>query len=309
MPGFPTDTDLQKVARRHRRKARPVKPNRREEARLRRAVSDLWKSVLWPATERIKQLVQQKASPAAIAREIEEALYLANTTYSRAAKNIIDSWMLGVDREVSIAIQRSMHQALGIDVTSVLQRPDVAEALQTAGLRAANLITSIPQEYLGRVAQAVADNFSGVDLPEGRTLLQQIQHIGGVSYKRAKLISRDQTSKLTAQLNQTRQQAVGIEIYRWRTVHDERVVGNPVGISPTGNSKHGDHYHMDGKLFRWDDNTVYSDDDGTTWKSRPKEWSQNVPGWDIQCRCWAEPEVDAGHVVEMIQEQRAGYLL
>lgn len=301
----PTPQELRKAAMRKIRRGRPVKTIRKEETRLRRAMGDLWHQVLLPATERIKQLVRQNASPTAIADEIENTLRLANTTYGRLAEGIIDRWAAGVDREVQIAINRTMHQALGVDITAMLQQPDVRDAMSVAGMRATNLITSIPQQYLGQVAQAVADNFSGTPLPEGRSLLEQIQHIGGVSYRRAKLIARDQTSKLTAALAQTRQEAVGIDTYIWRTVHDERVVGDPNGVSPVGNPKHGDHYHMDGLTFSWKDNEVYSDDQGQTWKKRPATWSRSIPGHDIQCRCWAEPIVDPAKVIAHVEAQRS----
>jgi uncharacterized protein with gpF-like domain len=264
----------------------------------------LWRQVLFPATERIRILIKENAGTAAIAREIERALWTANHTYGSATRNMLDRWMLSVDDEVRRAITQAQHQALGVDLSEVLARPDVADALAIAGQQASMLIASIPQDYLGKVAQAVADNFSGRPLPENRSLLEQIQHIGGVSYRRAKLIARDQTSKLTAALNEQRQTAIGVETYIWRTVKDNRVVGNPTGRYPDGNSKHGDHYDLNGKLCKWDDPTVYSEDDGKTWKPRPKEWSQNHPGIDIQCRCWAQPIISPERIIEFIKAKR-----
>jgi uncharacterized protein with gpF-like domain len=258
-----------------------------------------------PATERIKQLIRDKARPELIAQEIENALLQANMSYSRVAGGIIDRWVAGVDREVQNAIHRTMHGALGVDLLPVLQQPSVAGPLSVAGTRASMLIVTIPQEYLGAVARAVADNMTGTPLPEGRTLLQQIQHVGGVSYRRARVIARDQTAKLTAALNQTRQQAAGIELYVWRTVKDRRVVGNPTGLSPVGNPKHRDHYHLEGATCRWDDPTVYSVDRGGSWKKRPRKWAQVHPGTDIQCRCWAEPVVDPKRIVELARQRAA----
>lgn len=308
MPLIPTDKELQRAAKRKPRHGKPVKPSRSEEARLRRAMGDLWKLVLFPATERIKQLVRDKATPATLAAEIEQALRMADASYGRDVNNILGRWMLGVDREVQNALQRTMRDALNLDLSGVLGDPAVQQRLtDTLAMMkqgAAWPITSIPQEYLGKVAAAVADNFAGRPLPEGRSLLQQIQHDGEVSYRRAKLIARDQTSKLTAALNQHRQMAVGIETYIWETVRDERVVGNPTGISPTGNSKHGDHYHMRGQLCRWDDPTVYSPDNGVTWKARPREWSQRHPGEDIQCRCFASPVIDPERIVALAMQRR-----
>lgn len=283
MPLIPSAKEIARAAKRRVKRGKPVKPSRAEEVRLRRAMNNLWRDVLLPATDRIKQLVRDKVSPSEIAEEIERSLRAADAGYGRDVSGIVDRWTLAVDRDVQNALHRTMQDALGVDILPVLQQPAVANALDLAGTQAVMLIKTIPQEYLGKVAEAVADNFAGRPLLEGRSLLQQIQHVGGVSQRRARLIARDQTSKLTAALNQHRQQAIGIETYYWRTVKDQRVVGNPSGVSPVGNDKHGDHYHMAGKLFRWDDPTVYSDDHGKTWRKRPATWSKRTPGEDIQC--------------------------
>jgi len=80
-----------------------------------------------------------------------------------------------------------------------------------------------------------------------------------VSDSRAKLIARDQVSKLNGQLTKERQTDLGVEGYIWTTVGDERVRDT--------------HEDNDGKYFTWDD--------------PPAETGH--PGEDYQCRCWAEP--------------------
>ena len=79
-----------------------------------------------------------------------------------------------------------------------------------------------------------------------------------VSDSRAKLIARDQVSKLNGNLTRERQTDLGVSGYIWRTVGDERVRDT--------------HEDNDGELFSWD--------------SPP---ATGHPGEDIQCRCWAEP--------------------
>ena len=80
-----------------------------------------------------------------------------------------------------------------------------------------------------------------------------------VSDSRAKLIARDQVSKLNGQLTKERQEDLGVTGYIWRTVGDERVRDS--------------HDENDGEFF--------------TWNSPPGETGH--PGEDYQCRCWAEP--------------------
>ena len=75
-------------------------------------------------------------------------------------------------------------------------------------------------------------------------------------------LTRDQTSKLTGQLNQARQTELGIARYRWQTSGDERV-------RPT-------HNDNDGQVFAWN--------------SPPP--ATGHPGEDVQCRCGAIAVID-----------------
>ena len=88
----------------------------------------------------------------------------------------------------------------------------------------------------------------------------------------AKLIARDQTSKLNSSLTKMRSRNLGLELYEWSSSADENVRTS--------------HEVLDGMLCRYDDPTVYSDDDGKTWKSRSSIGGFiGDPGEDIQCRC------------------------
>lgn len=113
---------------------------------------------------------------------------------------------------------------------------------------------------------------------------------------RAELIARDQTLKLYSDLGEKRQQNAGLVWYVWRSAEDERVVGNPTGKYPDPTSGHGDHYFMNGKICQWKDASVYADSiedakDGK-WKNRPDNASGAKPGYQFQCRCYAEPVFD-----------------
>ena len=95
---------------------------------------------------------------------------------------------------------------------------------------------------------------------------------------RAKLIARDQVSKLNGEIAQLRQRNIGIERYYWRTMTDERV--------------RPEHQSMDGLMCRWDDPSVYSADKGKTWKPRTGDMVRLHPSEDYQCRCYADPVFD-----------------
>ena len=72
-------------------------------------------------------------------------------------------------------------------------------------------------------------------------------------------ITRDQTQKLNANLNEQRQRQLGVTQYIWRTSEDERV------------------------------RVTHSDNNGKTfdWASPPAVTGH--PGFDVQCRCISEP--------------------
>lgn len=88
----------------------------------------------------------------------------------------------------------------------------------------------------------------------------------GVSRNRARVIARDQTSKLWGKLTEARQTKAGVIEYIWRTSRDDRV-------RPT-------HRENFGRIFRWSDPPMPT----------------GHPGNDIICRCWAEPITDEAYV-------------
>lgn len=281
MPILLSLQELDKLrAKRKAKKAISIRSSKKVEREFRRQISDLWMKVLLPTTQKLKEMVKAKVPMDQIALEIERALKFAEIEYEMASYNLVDRWRMSLDRENRWMLNDALKKTMGIDTSVIYDDSIVAEGLKIATMGTANLIKSIPSQYLGQVAQATYDNFIGKELPEGRSLEQQIHHLGNISKKRAHLIARDQTSKTTGTLNQIRQQAIGIEEYIWRTSRDQRVVGNPTGIYPVGNLKHEDHYHREGKRFRWD--------------SPPED---GHPGQAIQCRCHAEAIIDPKKIV------------
>lgn len=147
-----------------------------------------------------------------------------------------------------------------------------------------DLITSIPEDMLDEVSSVIEDAWEAGARVE--TLSDSILERFDVSESRADLIARDQTLKLNANLAQTRAQSAGLNRYVWSTSgQDERVRGNPTGLYPNP-SKTGrvtaDHYHLDGKIFSYDDPPVVDERTGRTAN----------PGEDYQCRCTAAPILD-----------------
>ncbi|MGO9370650.1 MAG: phage minor head protein [Syntrophobacteraceae bacterium] len=152
--------------------------------------------------------------------------------------------------------------SLGVDIGPVLNDPRIKRILVAHAKKTCSEITTIPQQYRGKVAKAVLDSFYGT-LPEGRSPIEHLQSICPMSHQEASLISRDQTSKLTSRLNQARQEAIGIEEYIWRAV------------IPRCN-----HSERNGKKYRWD--------------SPP---SGGHPGQSYLCSCIAMAVTDTKKII------------
>lgn len=145
--------------------------------------------------------------------------------------------------------------------------------------RNVNLIKGLTDEYRKKIVDTIlSENAKGLSVSELQSKLKKINST--FSDYRTNLIAKDQINKINNQLAEQRQLDAGVETYYFRTSKDERVRKN--------------HLVMDGKLCRWDDATLYSDDKGMTWKKRSSIGGvEKHPGEDINCRCFAEPNFES----------------
>lgn len=123
----------------------------------------------------------------------------------------------------------------------------------------AALIKSMKQKYMDdlekNVYRAINDG-GGIG-----AVAEQINRVSDMSTKHAAMIARDQTGKITGQLNAYRQQQSGAIGYIWSTMGDDRV-------RPT-------HAALEGVFFKYND---------------PNGGADGLkPGEDYQCRCIADP--------------------
>lgn len=170
--------------------------------------------------------------------------------------------------EVDDRLAASIQQSVGIDISFAFTEGPLADVIKDATAANVDLITSIPEQYFDKLQDAIEKNFVAGVRPE--SLAQAIEHIGDVTESRAKLIARDQTSKMNSAFNQARQTSVGIDQYEWQTAGDERV-----------RETHADN---EGQIFSWDD--------------PPEETGH--PGTDVNCRCVALPHFDLDDMEESL---------
>lgn len=178
--------------------------------------------------------------------------------------------------------QKTIKQVMGVNAAQY--EPWIQDQLNSFSKENVALITSLKDKALTSIeSNAQRAIRTGKRHEE---IAKEIEDEFGATRSRAKLIARDQVSKLNGQLTQMRQKDVGIKEYIWRTSGDERVRAS--------------HAIMDGKKCRWDDASVYWN--GTDWVKRNSSMYVGHPGSDYQCRCWAEPVFDS--VYEAIDNEQ-----
>lgn len=156
---------------------------------------------------------------------------------------------------VSDKNRRDLHSLIGLSP----DLPDPSKDLLDAFVRRnVDLITKLEDE----AKQRIKNTITAMHGATSDDVADELERQGDVVGNKAKLIARDQTSKLNSALTQVRCQASGISEYIWVTSADERVRDT--------------HRANDGKRFRFD--------------SPPPETGN--PGDDINCRCTASPVVD-----------------
>lgn len=164
--------------------------------------------------------------------------------------------------------------------------PWVKNVIDSWSREQVTLITKASQDMLDTVARRIREGVKA-----GKSARQVTAMINadlqGISYRRARIIARDQTAKLNSALTQGRMADAGIETYIWSTSEDERVRGNPTGLYPKALPS---HYAMNGKICRWDDPTVWLENG--EWVKRAGDAPYLHPGMDIMCRCVAIPNWD-----------------
>lgn len=179
----------------------------------------------------------------------------------KRAEKVVETLLGRSDRQVVERLSTIVSVSFAIDLAGFLRRsPQLETVINAAHVNNTNLIKSLPAQYLERVRAAVMAAVTGGVRYE--SVRDDILKLGLVTESRAKLIARDQVSKLNSAINRVRQQDLGITQYRWSTSHDERV-------RPT-------HRLNDGKIFEW--------------AEAPEVTGH--PGDDYQCRCVAIPIIN-----------------
>jgi SPP1 gp7 family putative phage head morphogenesis protein len=183
--------------------------------------------------------------------------YIKRSIQDKVNMTIGGAGIIGVeiDRFNKRQAEKMNHSIFGFDL--FVDEPWLKDQLTLFSSQNAQLIEKLSSDEMDRVSGIVERGLQqGLRFTE---IVEPIQKSFGISHRHARLIARDQTSKLNASLTKLRQEEVGITRYRWQTSGDERV-------RPT-------HKANDGKIFEWD---------------KPPPITGH-PSHDVNCRCVAIP--------------------
>ena len=161
---------------------------------------------------------------------------------------------------------RVMRRTAGIDVFN--GSPALQSYLQASAKQNAELIRSIPEEYLNRVSTLVQSNMRSGMRPS--FIEKAMQEQFGVTQRKARFIARDQAGKIQGELAEKQQRGAGFSHFEWIDSSDSRVrhrheeIANKVTEFGRG-------------IYSWSDLPL--SDKGLPIK----------PGQDFACRCSSRP--------------------
>ena len=239
-----------------------MKTSRQVEAKYRAALRNLAKSLSANTSRLIYPVLHSYASEYtndSYASALQMSLAQLNSLYAdigREALTVSNSFVMGSNTVNKRKFYKALESAVGVDLKSVISGENLEDILVAKTQENVALIRSMPDEFLKKIETIVYEGTTQGSKPT--SMIQQIRKAGKTTESRAKLIARDQSSKINSALNQQRQQNLGVEEYIWKTADDDRV--------------RPDHASKNGKTFRWD--------------KPPKDTGH--PGEDIQCRCIAQ---------------------
>lgn len=183
-----------------------------------------------------------------------------------------------LDRNNENSMKANINNTIGVDLPGQIRAEGLEQALAVKMAENVALIKSVKDEYKEKVGKLLRDNVMDGQRPGN--IVTQIKEVGNVSKSRAKLIARTETAKTNTDITELRASALGAKTYTWSASMDER-------------TRH-DHEVMNGKICRFDDDSVYSED-GITWHKRSKIGGvETKPGKIFNCRCVMIPIISWG---------------
>ena len=171
-------------------------------------------------------------------------------------RSTVDKYFRRLAKKHRHQIIKTFREALGVDVGILLNEGPILQELELRVIENVDLIKSIPRRLQDDLQKDFLQMLN--ESPFDRSLIAKtLRDRYGVTGRRLRLITRDQTSKAIGAFTHIRQTQCGVTHYRWLSSKDERV-------RPS-------HEDNEGNIYAWDEPPA----------------NTGAPGADYQCRCSA----------------------
>ncbi|WP_308568041.1 phage minor head protein [uncultured Providencia sp.] len=262
------------------RRIRPIKQSKRTEVWYRErlnSVIDEMSQVIIAELENPTLNDATSTPPLSITAKLSRAIQkVASMSIAELATRLSLGLVNRANQQNKDRLLKTYKNAFDIDLSGLLSDEAIRDDMARAVKENVDLIKSIQTDFINDIGEKVFSNLAGGGRHEN--LVSLIKERGIISKSRAKFIARDQTAKLNAALNESRHRSLGLDLYEWGGAGDER--------------ERESHLKLNGKLCKYSDPTVYSDDGGKTWKKRKSIGAyEGAPGTDFQCRCVSLPYI------------------
>lgn len=275
-----TSLQLANILKGRDRSLQPTTPSKRAEVYYREALADFIRAMVnrLTASLSVKNLTDAVAisDDAYIDALIATLSSIAGERIEEKAELLAKNFSNKVQLQNRTQFKRNFNRAFNVDIGSVIDKEILNETMSAAISENVSLINSIKTDFVNDIGANVFGKFKKGFRHE--ELIKEIRERGNVTYSRAKLIARDQTAKINAAFEEERNVKLGFDEYTWKGTGDQR--------------ERDSHRVLNGMLCKYSDPTVYSDDDGKTWKKRKSiKAFIGKCGEDYQCRCLASPRI------------------
>lgn len=209
------------------------------------------------------------AASSAFKKTLDKLEQKWNDIFKGFAKTTSKEFVQKSDDYSKVSTTFSLSSA-GIEAPVMAYNDNIANTLNAAQDFNNTLIVGIQEAVHEKIYESVMLSLTSPNPEEqGQAGIETaLKKIGGFAADRAKLISRDQTSKLYSSLNTERMAQNGVEEFEW--LH-----------SSAGKVPRHSHVEKNGKIFKLDDPRLWEGPKG----------DRGPPGWAINCRCRAIPVI------------------
>jgi hypothetical protein len=238
------------------------------------------------AKPKVKEQWQDANYSSKMTELINEITRSTNTRFNqKKLAELIKRIVLKTDRYQSIRFMKAAEYGYGFDIGKLPEFKAYKPFINAVIQKNISLIENLRDETLYKLELSLR-----TAVQQGKSIAQvrnEIMSAGQITKRRAALIARNEIKSLTSELNVKRAVNAGFTTYEWLTAQDERVRGNPAGEYAKAKTN---HYIMSGMLCKYEDDSVYSDNGGHTWKKRTAKMPTGKPGQEINCRCTTASE-------------------